>query len=286
MRAPFACADSPPACGRGVRDALRDAAERFSFSATPRLDAELLLAHALGIARQQLLLDLDRPVPPAFGALVERRACHEPVAYLTGTRGFWTIEIAVGPGVLIPRPDSETLLEAAVEHFAGRDGPRRILDLGTGPGTLLLAALDQWPQATGLGIEASPQALAYAKRNAAALGMEERAGLRLGSWADGVDERFDLVLANPPYVATGEPLPAEVRNYEPAEALLAGADGLDAYRTLAPQLPRLLADGGVACIEIGAMQGAVVGALLRAAGLRTGLRRDLGGRDRCVVATA
>ena len=269
-----------------ARHALTAAAARFGFSATPRLDAELLLAHALGVSRAALLLDLDRAVPPGFAPLVERRAAQEPVAYITGTRGFWTVDLAVGPGVLIPRADSETLIEAAVAHFAGTPGPKRVLDLGTGPGTLLLAALDQWPAATGLGIDASDAALAYAERNAAALGMGGRASFRRGDWADGVAERFDLVLANPPYVASDEPLPREVCAFEPGSALFAGPEGLDAYRRLVSQLPALLAAGGVACIEIGHAQAAAVTELLAAHKLHVDLYQDLGGRDRCLVATS
>ena len=277
----------PPASGRGdARAALRNAATRFSSSVTPRLDAELLLAHALGITREALLLDLDRPAPPGFAALVERRAAQEPVAYITGTRGFWTIDLLVGPGVLIPRSDSETLMEAAVAHYAGAAGPARVLDLGTGPGTLLLAALDQWPAATGIGVDNSLVALDYARRNAVALGMDDRVGLREAIWAEGLDGRFDLILANPPYIATHEALPAEVSAFEPAEALFAGVDGLGDYRRIAPALPRLLAPGGVACIEIGYRQAEAVSALLRGQGLRIAVRHDLGGRDRCVVATA
>jgi release factor glutamine methyltransferase len=271
--------------GVDTRTALRDAAARFGSSATPRLDAELLLAHALGITRDALLLDPDRTVPPGFAALVERRAGGEPVAYITGRRGFWSIELAVGPGVLIPRPDSETLIEAACAHFSDVAAPLRILDLGTGPGTLLLAALDQFRRATGLGIDASLAALDYARANAAALGLAERATFRAGDWAQGLDGPFDLILCNPPYIAADEPLPAEVGAFEPAGALFAGADGLDAYRTVVPQLPRLLAPRGVAAVEIGWTQGAAVCALVEAAGLAADLRQDLGGRDRCVVAT-
>ena len=269
-----------------ARTGLREAVARFQFSATARLDAELLLAHALGISRDALLLDLSRAVPASFAALVERRARHEPIAYITGLRGFWSIDLFVGPGVLIPRVDSETLIEAAVAHFAGGPGPTRILDLGTGPGTLLLAALDQWRHATGLGIDASDVALDYAFANEELLGMGNRVDWRRGDWGAGIDARFDLILANPPYIATGEALPPEVSDFEPAGALYAGVDGLDAYRRIVPDLPRLLAPGGVACIEIGHTQGAAVTAMVAAAGLRADIRRDLGGRDRCVVATA
>ena len=146
-----------------------------------------------------LLGRLDEDAPAAFEPLLARRLAHEPVAYISGRRAFWTIELEVGPGVLIPRPDSETLIEAAVEHF-GAAGPRSVLDLGTGPGTLLLAALDQWPGAVGLGVDSSEAALDFARRNAERLGLADRARFRLGDWAEGVDERFDLILCNPPYV--------------------------------------------------------------------------------------
>src|SRR5688572_20839095 len=167
-----------------AREALATATQTLAASSdTPRLDAELLLAFALGIEREAFLLgNLDSEAPLAFDALVARRAAGEPVAYITGTRAFWTIEVKVGPGVLIPRPDSETLIEAAVAHF-GTSGPATILDLGTGPGTLLLAALAQWPGAHGLGIDASEQALAYARDNAASLGLADRGHFQSGDWA-------------------------------------------------------------------------------------------------------
>ena len=254
------------------------------MSPTPRLDAELLMAHALGISREALLLaHLDMPAPATFAPLLARRLRHEPIAYITGTRAFWTIELAVGPGVLVPRADSETLIEAAVAHF-GKCAPTTILDLGTGPGTLLLAALDQWPGATGVGVDTSEPALGYAARNAAALGMAERARFVRGDWAAGVFGPFDLILANPPYIGSGETLPDEVRTHEPALALFAGADGLDAYRIIAPQVPALLTQGGVACIEVGVRQAEAVSTLLQRAGLHTATRADLAGIARCVVA--
>lgn len=269
-----------------VRVALSAAARRFAFSATPRLDAELLMAHALGTTREELLLrHLDDPIPATFADFAERRSRQEPVAYITGTRAFWSIDLEVGPGVLIPRADSETLIEAAVDHFAGTAGPRTILDLGTGPGTLLLAALTEWPEACGTGIDASGAALGYARRNAGRLGLAGRADLRRGDWAAGMAERFDLILCNPPYVASGEAIGEEVAAQEPATALFAGAEGLDAYRILAPQIARLIAPGGVACIEIGWTQAAAVTALLAAEGLHVTVRRDLAGRERCLAAT-
>jgi release factor glutamine methyltransferase len=268
-----------------AQQALAAAAMRLAESETPRLDAELLMAYALGVTRSDLLLrHLDDAAPDIFTALVERRLRHEPVAYITGTRAFWTIDLAVGPGVLIPRPDSETLIEAAIEHFAGRV-PKMVLDLGTGPGTLLLAALAEWSDAKGLGIDASPVALDFARGNVERLAMTDRAELRAGNWAEGIDRRFDLILANPPYIATDEVLPPQVRDYEPPRALFAGTDGLDDYRIIAAQLPHLIAPSGVACIEIGSTQAEAVSALLREEGLSVALRRDLGGRDRCLVVT-
>ncbi|MBU3076850.1 peptide chain release factor N(5)-glutamine methyltransferase [Sphingomonas quercus] len=269
-----------------LRAAIARAAAAFAeFSDTGRLDAELLAAHALGVSRDALLLGrLDDAVPAGFAALVARRLAHEPVAYIVGRRDFWTVSLAVGPGVLVPRADSETLIEAAVEHFAGTAGPRSVLDLGTGSGALLLAALDQWPRARGVGVDASPAAVAIAAGNAAILGMAARAEIRPGGW-EGDGRAHDLVLCNPPYVEAGAALPREVAGHEPASALFAGADGLDDYRRLAPLIGAQIAPGGVACIEIGSAQAESAGALFRAAGLRVALRPDLAGRPRCLVVT-
>lgn len=268
-----------------VERALAEAARALAaVSDTPRLDAELLMARALGIERDQLLLwPRADQVPAAFHDYLERRLAGEPVAYLIGRRGFWNIELEVGPGVLIPRPDSETLIAAAVRHFAGSGGPRRILDLGIGPGTLLLAALDQWRHATGLGIDSSERALGYARVNAERLGLAGRAELRLGNWAEGIDERFDLLLCNPPYVATDAALGPGVAEHEPSGALFAGRDGLDEYRRLAPQIGRLIAPSGLAAVEIGADQGETAAALFAAHGLHSVLERDLGGRPRALL---
>ena len=266
--------------------ALSEAALRLGeVPETPRLDAELLLAHALGITREQLLLGEPRPVPGAFRELLDRRLAGEPLAYITGARAFWTIEVEVGPGVLVPRPDSETLLEAAVAHFRGTAGPHRILDLGTGPGTLLLAALDQWPAASGLGIDCSENALGFARRNARGLGLDARAEWRLGDWADGVTGRFDLILCNPPYVADDAELGTGVREHEPAEALFAGPEGLDDLARLACQLPPLLAPGGLAAVEIGADQGRSAPLLFARSGADMQLARDLAGRPRALLLT-
>ncbi len=263
---------------------LADAARRLAqVSDTPLLDAQLLLAHALGIDRSKMLLKETVAMTGEFEQLLARRLAGEPIAYILGTRAFWTIELAVGPGVLVPRPDSVTLIEAAVAHFGAR-APATILDLGTGPGTLLLAALDQWPDATGLGIERSEAALAIAVKNARAIA-PGRAEMRPGIWADGIAERFGLVLCNPPYVATTAPLGPGVAEHEPHEALFAGDDGLDALRALAPQFPRLLEPGGLAAVEIGSDQAASAAALLATGGLSASLARDLAGRPRALLLT-
>jgi release factor glutamine methyltransferase len=267
--------------------ALADAARQLEPSSdTPRLDSELLMAESLHIDRDRLILSPpNRAVPKRFWDMLERRKEGEPVAYITGRRAFWNIELHVGPGVLVPRPDSEVLIASAIEHFGGIKSPKRILDLGTGPGTLLLAALDVWPEATGLGVDISRHALSYASANARRLNFEARVKFLQANWAEGLVEKFDFILCNPPYVAEDADLGPGVREFEPDEALFAGREGLDAYRTLAPQLPRMLDKGGFAAIEIGSDQAGAVTALLARDGLHVRTAQDLAGRDRAVLLT-
>lgn len=272
-----------------VGAALRIAAERLSeASDTPRLDAELLMAHALGISRSRMLLHAMRdPVPEGFAALVERRLSHEPVAYIVGRQEFYGLDLEVTPNTLIPRGDSETLIEAARGIFAGCDPPRRILDLGTGTGALLLAALDQWRDAQGIGLDASVRAVEVARRNAARLGMGERTRIEPGDWTEagwtGPLGRFDLVLCNPPYIEADAALDPDVAGYEPHCALFAGPEGLDDYRILAPLVRELLQPEGAAIFEIGHRQAEDVSALFAVEGFAVTLHRDLAGRPRALV---
>ncbi|WP_430444494.1 peptide chain release factor N(5)-glutamine methyltransferase [Sphingorhabdus contaminans] len=272
-----------------LAETLRNTATRLAgISTTARLDAELLAAHALGLERSEMLLRMgDLDIPPAFDALTERRLRNEPVAYITGRQAFWDLDLVVTPDVLIPRADSETLIELAVDHFKlGTTLPARILDLGTGSGALLLACLSAFPSASGVGMEASTAALAVAEANGNRLGFASRANWVHRSWAEpGWHDdlgRFDLVISNPPYVETDAGLDAMVADYEPHSALFAGPDGLDDYRLLIPQLASLLAPGGIAIFEIGHSQAAAVSDLASNAGLSTEMRRDLAGKPRAL----
>lgn len=275
----------PPAVAETLRQA---AAALEATSDTARLDAELLMAHALEVSRSELLLrHMDKPAPDAFAALLARRLAHEPVAYILGCQEFFGLDFAVSSAVLIPRADSEVLVEAAL---AARPDARTVLDCGTGSGALLLAVLANLPQARGLGIDRSGEALAVATANAKRLGLATRARMvaadwdRVG-WSDALGAPFDLILANPPYVEAEAELSPSVREHEPAGALFAGRDGLDAYRVLLPQLPALLAPRGVALVEIGATQAGAVTAIAREAGLAVLLHRDLAGRARALSLT-
>lgn len=269
-----------------VGEAIRAAAERLAATSdTARLDAELLMAHLQGVTRSELLLyRLRDPAPPGFNALIERRAGHEPVAYITGRQEFYGLPLIVSPAVLIPRGDSETLVEAALE---AKPDALRLLDLGTGSGALLLALLAHLGQAEGIGVDRSAAALAVARANAEALGLSPRARFAAGDWhaqgwTDGLGT-FDLVVCNPPYVEADAALDRQVAEYEPATALFAGPEGLDDYRVLIPQLRGLMNPGARAILEIGANQGDAVSALAVAAGFTAELRRDLGGRARALV---
>lgn len=269
-----------------VAEALRQATDRLAATSdTSRLDAELLMADALGVSRSEMLLrHMQDEAPASFGALVGRREKHEPVAYILGRKEFFGREFLVSPGVLIPRMDSETTVAAALE---AAPSPRRVLDCGVGSGALLLTVLAECPAAQGVGIDRSPGALTVASANAAQLGLDRRVRLERRDWdepgwAAGLD-RFDLVLANPPYVEDEAPIAPAVREWEPSGALFAGADGLEAYRVLVPQLAGLLAADGVAVAEIGSGQAEQVTEIAARSGFSVDLRRDLAERPRALV---
>jgi release factor glutamine methyltransferase len=219
-------------------------------------------------------------------ALAARRLAREPMAYIMGSREFWSLPFEVGPAVLVPRPESETVVEAALAQIADRTAPLRILDLGTGSGCLLLALLSELPRASGLGIDRSAAALAIAKSNARRLGLAERAEFRADDWGRGLAGPFDLIVCNPPYVArtAAESLAPEVRAFEPEEALFAGQDGLSAYHALVPDCARLLAEDGMVFLEIGQGQAASVEGIMRRHDLRlVASRPDLAGIERCLM---
>lgn len=249
----------------------------------PVREARLLLLHALARPVGTLLDRAEQVLAPGFAAMVARRVRREPMALILGRQGFWTLELEVSRDTLIPRADSEAVVEAAL---AARPDARRVLDLGTGTGCLLLSVLNALPSAWGVGSDLSPAAAALAGRNARACGLADRAAFLAGDWAAPLTGRFDLVLSNPPYIPTVDlgMLMPEVADHEPARALDGGADGLDAYRRLAEALPGLLAPGGVAVLELGIGQHETVPALARAAGLAVlALHPDLGGVPRALV---
>lgn len=271
-----------------IAETLRDAARRLADAGieNPRLEARLLLAHALGRRSEDLIRDLHDQIEAAdFPSLLARRAAHEPLALILGWREFWSLRFAVSPATLIPRPDSETVVEAALALFPDPQAPVRVLDLGTGTGCLLLAFLHDRPAAFGVGLDKSEPAAVLARQNAIALALANRAAFLAGDWAAPIAGRFDLVLSNPPYIPDREidGLMPEVRLHEPMTALTGGPDGLDAYRALIRALPRLLSREGAAVLELGVDQFDAVAGLAEAAGFQASARRDLPGIARALI---
>jgi release factor glutamine methyltransferase len=258
--------------------------------AEARREARLLLGAALGLSPAEILTRqdamLDETAARRFDGYLLRRAGREPAARILGRREFWSLSFALSPATLDPRPDSETLIEAVLEALPQRERPWRFLDLGTGTGCLLLALLSEYPDASGLGVERDPAAADVARGNAAALGMDGRARVAVGDWGEGVAPAWDAIVVNPPYIPSGEiaGLMPEVKHFEPRLALDGGADGLQAYRDVAPQLAPLLARQGIAAIELGLGQAVPVSRIMAAAGLAIrGLRHDLRGVARCLL---
>jgi release factor glutamine methyltransferase len=287
-RADLSCADPAGTVGFFLCRAGQHL--RAAAIESPRHEARLLLAHALGCRQEDLLRDPRAAVPAGaagrFADLLRRRLDHAPVAHLLGVQEFWSLRFAVSPATLIPRADSEALIEAAIEAFPDRGAVRRVLDLGTGTGCLLLAALSEFPGASGVGVDRVPAAAALARENARSLGLAGRARFLVADWAAPLAGRFDLVLANPPYIESGDipGLMPDVARHEPASALDGGADGLAAYRAITTALPGLLAPGGRAVLELGHGQRAAVEDLARDAGLDALLcQADLAGVDRALL---
>jgi release factor glutamine methyltransferase len=255
----------------------------------PRLESRILLAQALGVTRTDLIRDPDRAIDPAaFMLLLDRRAAHEPVAHILGHREFWSLDFQVSPATLIPRPDSETLIEAAVDAFASRQPPKRLLDLGTGTGCLLLALLTEFPAAFGIGTDIQPGAATLARDNAVRLGLAGRSAFLAASWASALDGRFDLIVSNPPYIPGGDigRLMPEVAKHEPRSALDGGSDGLDAYRTILPLLARHLGPDGIAILEFGIGQSEILAPMARDQGFGVTIRPDLANIPRAMILRA
>jgi release factor glutamine methyltransferase len=270
-----------------VAQAIRDGAALLGTIAdNPRLEARLLLAHALGVTRNDLIREPQRTVDPGpYQALLTRRIAHEPIALITGHREFWSLDFLVSPATLIPRPDSETVIAAALAAFADRSPPQRILDLGTGTGCLLLALLTEFPSAYGIGLDIAPDAASLARTNATRLGLSDRSAFAVSDWTNPVTGRFDLIVSNPPYIPGADIacLMPEVAHHEPRSALDGGPDGYDAYRTILPNLADHVAANGVVVLELGQGQAHYVAELAHSAGWQTEFHLDLGDIRRAIV---
>lgn len=279
--------ETDPTIGALIAAATRRLAAAGADS--PRLDARLLLALAMGESgRLHGREDESVTAAPAarFEKLLERRGAGEPVSRILGNREFWSLEFELSPATLDPRPDSETLIDALREAVPDRSAPLRVLDLGTGTGCLLLAALSEYPNAEGTGVDIDPDCVAVASRNAQKLSLSARARMICSSWGSDVNGLFDIVLSNPPYIPTSEidSLQPEVRDHDPRGALDGGTDGLDAYRNIVESLDSLLAEKGIAILEFGEGQGDDIARIVEAAGLQaTGFRNDLAGIRRCIL---
>jgi release factor glutamine methyltransferase len=282
-----------PTCRQTLAEAAQILARAGVDSAA--LDARLLLMEAMGLSLEALVSAPERRLSRAerarFAQMLARRGAREPLAYILGRRAFWSFDLVVNDAVLVPRPESETVVNAILEAVAasgrGTDAPFRILDLGTGSGCLLFALLSELPQAWGLGVDASNRALCVARDNAARLGLAARSALLRGDWLAGLDGRFDIVVCNAPYIPTRDidGLAPEIRLHEPRLALDGGADGLGAYRKIVGGLGKIVANNGLVALEVGDGQARAVENLLEAAGFCEIVHKpDLAGKPRVAVA--
>lgn len=262
---------------------------------TSRLDAELLLAHLLRIERLQLYLKFNRPMSEeelaAFKALIQRRIKGEPVSYIRGVKEFWSLPFKVGPGVLVPRPDTEIILEKVQEIFKGKENSLKILDIGTGSGNLAIALAKEYPRAKITAIDISDEALNYAKQNAETNGANDQIEFLRQDFFTIYHSpstiHYDLIISNPPYVRSSmiDTLDPGIRDYEPRLALDGGPDGLDFYRKIGETAPQLLKADGILAVEIGENQGELVRTLFEKVGLKNiEVNKDYSGLDRGVVA--
>jgi release factor glutamine methyltransferase len=276
-------------------EALASLTEAFARAGVeePSREARLALRQAAGVSAAALIAAPEAALPPdaaqRLAEVVRRRAAGEPLSRIAGRRAFWSLDFLISLDVLDPRPDTETIVEAALALFAARrDAPIRILDLGVGSGAILCALLTEFRAASGVGVDVSRAAAAVARRNVEALRLSARAEIRVGDWTDGLSGRFDLIVSNPPYIPTGDiaGLSREVAAFDPRLALDGGADGLDPYRAIVPAAARRIAPGGALIVEVGAGQAAEVSAMAARAGFTPTVRRDLAGVERVVVARA
>ena len=280
---------APTTATRTIADLRRQIAQTLAaMSPSAALDARILIAHVVGCTPNDLALRDESPVTDeAAGraiALAARRAGGEPVARIVGEKEFYGLTLGLGPDTLIPRPDTETLVDAVLET-ADRNRPLTILDLGTGSGAILLALLASLPNATGIGVDMSPGAIEVAAANAHRLGLSARAAFIVGDWTQGVAGPFDIVVANPPYIETGEiaGLSVDVRDHDPHVALDGGADGLGAYRRIFADLDCVLAPDGAAYVECGADQAPAVAEIGLGFRFSMRFRRDLAGIERVAI---
>jgi release factor glutamine methyltransferase len=274
-----------------IRETWIAGAERLAAAGieSARLDARVLLAHTMNLAPGETVSSREPSAEELarYEELLARRAAREPVAYIVGEREFWSLSFEVGPGVLIPRPESETLIEQAIKAFPDKSAALDVLDLGTGSGCLLISFLASSPNARGLGVDRSPDALHWARRNAALHGIETRCAMLQSDWANGIDGRYDVVFCNPPYLSSAEmrAIAPELARFEPRGALDGGNDGLGSYRSLGPVVAKILKPGGRAFFEIGCNQGESAVTVLKQECLSIlAVVNDLAGHPRCIVA--